>query len=141
MNVKRTFCFIYCRWLYWVDDSIIFWSRLNGTHRSIFMNGSKPLALTIDFVSNILYWTDYDTGICESTLDGLSKRTIFFNHLFSPFKVQIVRNYILATSQIKNAYVLINRDDLSFAFINTTSNTNYYGISIISSLKKPSIGK
>lgn len=130
------------RWLYWVNGSTILRSKPNGTDLHILITGSKPLSITIDFLSNSLYWTEHDEGvIVESTLDGLFKRTIFSDYFYKPFQVNIVRDYVLATSRINNSYVLIRRDDLSVAFIETANDKFYYGVSVVSLSRKPSRGK
>ena len=117
----------------------MFRSRLDGTSRDMFINGTRPLALTIDFVSRKLYWID-GNSVGEATLDGSIRRTIFSDDFFSPFQVKIVRNYAVVTSKTNTTYVLIRLNDLSATFIGTVGPTLYYGVSVISPLRKPSIG-
>lgn len=130
------------RWLYWVDNSTIFRGELDGSNPIIFITGSsEPLELTIDFVSEMLYWSDSSGMVWESSLalNSLSKRQLFHDTAFMPFKLEIVRNFVIATSQVNNSYVLVDREDLSVAFVPT--NALYYGVSVVSELKKPSFGK
>ena len=77
------FSFLYCwnyvklleiflfRYLYWVDTGTparIERSRLDGTHREIFIrtNMTSPSGLTIDYDSGDLYW-------CDRTLDVIER--------------------------------------------------------------------
>ena len=103
------------------------------------VNDSEPLGLALDLLSGKLYWTDRGT-IWEGSLDALSssKRNIFSDENFIPFKIELVRNYVFATSLSNKTYAIINLDDLSAVFIKTSM--LYYGVSVASSLRKPSLG-
>lgn len=127
--------------MFWVDGRSILRSNLNGTNSVIFLNGSQPLGITIDFVYNKLYWTDSEGTVCESKLDRSSRRTIYSDDNFTPFKVATVRNFVLVTSQVNNSYILINREDFSVGHIRSGLNTFYYGVSVVSPLQKPSLGE
>lgn len=107
----------------------------------IFLNGSQPLGITIDFVYEKLYWTDSEGTVCVSNLDRPSKTTIYSDNNFMPFKVVTVRNFVLATSQINKSYILINNEDLSVVRVRSGLNTFYYGVNSISPLQKPSLGE
>jgi len=104
------------------------------------VNGSRPFGLVIDFVFNKIYWTDvYEAAIFEVSLDGSSKRTIFSNQSFVPFQVNVLRDFVLASSESSSAYVLVDRSDLS-SIIYAPANATFYGLTITNSLKKPSVG-
>lgn len=125
------------RWLFWIDEQVIWRSNLDGKSPIALINGSEPLALTIDHLMQKLYWSDYsENSVKESNLDGSSQRLLFSNKNFSPFLISVVRNYVVVTSQTNFTYALIKLDDLSVIFIETP--TLYHGVS---SLSKPSIGK
>ena len=131
---------LFFRWIFWVDNYVIYRSHLNGNDLIILRNSSKALEVTIDFISEKFYWTDVVGAVFASNLDGSSTERYSFGP-FVPFKVDIVRNFVLVTSNVNNSYVLIDREDSSVAIIGTGSNTLYYGINVISAFKKPSIGK
>jgi hypothetical protein len=114
---------------------------LDGSNIVVLINGSSPLGITIDFVYEKLYWTDDLGNVWESTFDGLSMRSIYSDDYFVPFKVSTVRNFILVTSQVNNSYILINYRDNSVVNVRTPLNTVYFGVSVVSVLKKPSHGK
>lgn len=117
-------------------------SELDGVNLITFITGSEPLALTIDYVSNKLYWSDNDgNSIRESTLDGSTQRILFSDEFFSPFFINIVRDYVVVTSQANTSYALIRLDDSSVAFVGIPEHQLYHGVSVVSLLKKPSIGK
>lgn len=135
------FLSFHCRWLFWIDGNSIMMSQLDGSGGVIYVNGSKPLGITMDFVSEKLYWTDSAGIVWEGTVDGSSIQAIYFDNNFVPFKVSTVRNFVLVTSQVNNSYVLINREDSSVALVRTDLGTFYYGVSVVSVLKKPSHGE
>ena len=124
-----------------VNNGTVFRSGLDGSGEVAFINEFQALEITIDFISGKFYWTDASNTVWESNLNGSSKRMIFSDDGFKPFKIEIVRNYILLTSLLNNSYALINLKDFSITFHETPTNTLYYGVSAVSSLRKPSLGQ
>ena len=115
---------------------------MDGSNFIALINGSEPLALTVNHLVQKLYWSDLnEKSVKESNLDGSSQRLLFSNELFSPFFINIVRNYVVVTSHANFSYALIKLDDLSATFIETPTNMLYRGVSVISSLRKPSVGE
>lgn len=114
---------------------------MDGSSREFFFNGSKPLGIAVDFVSERLYWTDSAGRVWESTMDSSVIKTIYSDSIFLPFQVATVKKFVLVTSQVNNSYVLIDREDLSVAHVETAFSTLYYGVSVVSILKKPSLGE
>lgn len=131
------------RWLYWIQNCTIFRSSLNGANRTIFIKAeSRISSLTINYVTNKLYWAvqrDSEGSIWESRLDGSLNRMLFSHQSFIPFQIEIVRNYILATTPSSLGYVLINSEDRSMRLIELSSDV-YFGVCVTSKLRKPSKG-
>ena len=131
-----------CRWLFWIDEQVIFRTGLDGTNRTTFTTCVQPLALAIDYVTNRIFWTDgAENSVRESTLDGASQTIIFSDESFDTFFVNVVRNLVVVTSQTNASYALINLDDTSVAYVKTNSGNRYFGISVTGPLKQPSVGK
>lgn len=105
------------------------------------MNNSQAIDLTIDFVEDKLYWIDDEGSVWESNFDFSQKKCVFFDGIFMPFKLEIVRNFIVLTSIVNSSYVIVNKEDLSATLVNNSLNTYYYAISSLSILKKPTKGK
>ena len=105
------------------------------------MNNSQAIDLTIDFVEDKLYWIDDEGSVWESNFDFSQKKSVFFDGIFMPFKLEIVRNFIVLTSIVNSSYVIVNKEDLSATLVNNSLNTYYYAISSLSILKKPTKGK
>ena len=104
------------------------------------MNNSQAIDLTIDFVDDKLYWIDDEGSVWESNFDFSFKRCVFFDGIFMPFKLEIVRNFIVLTSIVNSSYVIVNKVDLSASHVNNPLNASYYAVSSLGILKKPMKG-
>lgn len=111
------------------------------TDISIVITASQPLALTIDYLSNKLYWSDQTENlfmIKETSLNTLQTGLVLSSGEFSPFRLAVVQNYILATSDKHTSFAVINHDKSTVRFINSPNNESYYGLTVVSQLRKPS---
>ena len=114
---------------------------MDGSEIVYLINGSRPLGLTLDFISGRLYWTDTAGSVWESSFSGASVQAIYSNDDFVPFKITTVRNFILVTSRVNSSYALISSEDYSVSLVRTPPGILYFGVSVVSELRKPSLGE
>lgn len=131
---------IFFRVLYWIQDDSIYQSSLSGYNKILFICQTNPLTITIDYLTRTLYWTERNGSIWKSEFDGSNRQEIYSSTSFSPLRVNIMRNYILTTSEKNTTYLLIPLSNLSLVYY-LTVNYSFYGLSVISRLKKPFQGE
>ena len=132
--------FLIGRWLYFIDNTTIVRTRTDATNTQKLINGTTPLSLSIDIISNEMYWiNDNDGNIWHSTLNG-DQREIYYNSSrYEPFKLEIYDQFLLIFSKRNSSFILVNRKDLSVTIL--PADENVVSFVVTRRLKRPSVGK
>ncbi|XP_044595461.1 protein cueball isoform X2 [Cotesia glomerata] len=106
--------------LYWANSNkahpSISSSKLDGTDYTVVINKDlyRPVAVTVDHLSNKLYWIEYGEGIHfnieRSNLDGTSRELLINRKHQQPFNIAVDDNRIYWSDWVYKAVWSINKN-------------------------------
>jgi len=103
---------------------------MDGTNRMVLHDTRViwPNALTIDLISQRLYWADAKLRVIEAShLDG-SHRRVIAEQILHPFSMTIFGQYIYYTDWYKSGVLRVNRLTDDHDWLIKTSNVTSMGI-------------
>lgn len=138
------FCTCNYRWLYWTDyyssAPKISKMSMDGTERSIIHNTSlsTPYGLTLDYVTQTLYWTDYSLNKIEkSNVDG-SNRTVVTTLLVNdPYSITFYNGSLYWTDLSYNRILTTAVDSADVTLYVGNAVNDMYGIKAIAEERQP----
>ena len=136
---------LWCRLLYWSDSTGIKKKVVNEVTSPVetVWNACCTQALAIDILSNNLYWFEnINNNISYMKLSLTANSSQMLLNLptddFAPFRLTVLRNYLIVTSDTKTKFAIIDIDDSTVTFRETIRNTPYLAVAVASPIRQPS---
>jgi len=134
--------------LYWAESGRVSRMSLDGSNSVVVLVSSSvthPSGLTINYLTNQLFWTDPDMGTIEySRLDGSGRTVLLSGQSLNPFKVDVLGNYVVWNSLGAVNFHLIDIVEGGSDTVVTppTSDSKpVYGFVVVSDRRRPTSGE
>ena len=136
-----------CRWLYWSDyDSTVPKIQrisMDGTRQEILHDTSltHPYGITVDYDSQVLFWTDYTRNRIErSNVNGTSRQLVTTSLINNPYAITYFNGRLYWTDLAYSRILTAAATPSSSSSYLTTTIGAMYGIKVITEERQP-LGK
>ena len=109
MSIVFTFNTRSLYWTDWGNVAKIEKASMDGENRTVIHHTDLvwPSGLTIDYVQQVMYWTDNSRSRIESSnIDGSNRRTVSSQRIYQPFGISVYRNTLYYTDFISGVNAL-----------------------------------